>query len=406
MKLTSRGTSALASPLAAALAGCGGGRSGGGTPDGGQTSNAARSRVRRRRHVHHGAVGRPGQPRPAVVGRARRCSPSPSSPTTRWSASTARPARSSPSWPASGRSTAPPSRSPWTRASPAPTAADFTATTAADNINFVADPKNKSPFLGTFLPVGATAKADDAAGTVTITLAQPAPFVLNGLASLPMVCPSGMSDRGLAEGQDGRHRPLRAHRGRAGRPLHLPDPRRLHLGPERRHHRREGPARHRRDEDRRERDAPPPTCCSPATSTRPRSRARTPSGWTPPTCSAPAPPAMVGEQWYNHDDGRETSDPAVRMALTQALDLDELASVATAGPGRPGHHASPRSSPSPAPATRSPASLPGPSDVDAAKDRARPARTLDLPLLQRRGQPRWPPPRSSPCSSGRPQGPT
>ena len=34
---------------------------------------------------------------------------------------------------------------------------------------------------------------------------------------------------------------------------------------------------------------------------------------------------MVGEQWYNHDDGHETTDPAVRMALTQALDLGELA---------------------------------------------------------------------------------
>ena len=53
---------------------------------------------------------------------------------------------------------------------------DFTATTAADNIAYVADPKNKSPYLGTFLPAGATAKADDAAGTVTITLAAPAPF--------------------------------------------------------------------------------------------------------------------------------------------------------------------------------------------------------------------------------------
>ena len=43
----------------------------------------------------------------------------------------------------------------------------------------------------------------------------------------------------------------------------------------------------------------------------------------------------MGEQWYNHNDGHATSDPAVRMGLTQALDLDELASVATAGAGTP-----------------------------------------------------------------------
>src|SRR5262249_40723443 len=64
----------------------------------------------------------------------------------------------------------------------------FTASDVAANIAFVGDPKNKSAFLGTYLPVGAKAKADNASRTVTITLASPAPFVLNGLASLPMVC--------------------------------------------------------------------------------------------------------------------------------------------------------------------------------------------------------------------------
>src|SRR5690606_32487736 len=46
--------------------------------------------------------------------------------------------------------------------------------------------------------------------------------------------------------------------------------------------------------------------------------------------------AVAGEQWYNHAEGHPTSDPAVRMALTQALDLDELANVITAGKGGPG----------------------------------------------------------------------
>ena len=84
---------------------------------------------------------------------------------------------------------------------------DFTATTAADNITYVGDPKNKSAYLGTFLPVGATAKADDAAGTVTITLSQPAPFVLNGLASLPMVCECVLTPHGAAttEGSSATH---------------------------------------------------------------------------------------------------------------------------------------------------------------------------------------------------------
>ena len=44
---------------------------------------------------------------------------------------------------------------------------------------------------------------------------------------------------------------------------------------------------------------------------------------------------LVGEQWYNHADGRATSDPDVRMALTQAVDLTELAGIVTSGRGGP-----------------------------------------------------------------------
>ncbi len=46
-------------------------------------------------------------------------------------------------------------------------------------------------------------------------------------------------------------------------------------------------------------------------------------------------PALQGEQWYNHNDGHATSDPAVRMALTQSLDLAQLESVSTADAGTP-----------------------------------------------------------------------
>jgi peptide/nickel transport system substrate-binding protein len=70
----------------------------------------------------------------------------------------------------------------------------FTPADAAANINYVADPKSKSPFLGVLLPNGSHATADESAGTVTLT-APEAPFVLNGLANLPMVCATGRKDR-------------------------------------------------------------------------------------------------------------------------------------------------------------------------------------------------------------------
>ncbi len=45
--------------------------------------------------------------------------------------------------------------------------------------------------------------------------------------------------------------------------------------------------------------------------------------------------ALVGLQWYNHAEGHPTSDPAVRMALTQAVDLKQLQVAITSGKGAP-----------------------------------------------------------------------
>ena len=209
---------------------------------------------------------------------------------------------------------------------------DFTATTAADNISYVGDPKNKSPYLGAFLPAGASAKADDAAGTVTVTLAQPAPFVLNGFGSLPMVCGSGMKDRSslaattdgtgpyeLTEAVPGDHYTYKIRDGYTWGPdgattaeQGMPDTvvmkiiqnegtsANLLLSGEVNAATIQGPDAKRLDGA---------------------------------DLFSTSTPAMVGEQWYNHNDGHDSSDPAVRMALTQALDLNELASVATAGEG-------------------------------------------------------------------------
>jgi peptide/nickel transport system substrate-binding protein len=211
---------------------------------------------------------------------------------------------------------------------------EFTASTVADNIAFVADPKNKSAYLGTFLPVGATAKADDSAGTVTITLAQPAPFVLNGLASLPMVCESGMKDRKslaattegtgpyvLEEAVPGDHYTYQIRDGYTW-----------------------GPAGATTAEE-----GMPETIVMKIVENEGTAANLLVSGGVNAAqilgpdvkrldaqgMFAAETPALMGEQWYNHDDGHPTSDAAVRMALTQALDLGELASVSTAGAGTP-----------------------------------------------------------------------
>ncbi|HEU5038447.1 MAG TPA: ABC transporter substrate-binding protein [Nocardioides sp.] len=211
---------------------------------------------------------------------------------------------------------------------------DFTATMAADNINYVSDPKNKSPYLGTFIPVGASAKADDAAGTVTITLAQPAPFVLNGLGSLPMVCAQGMADRtSLSDGTDGTgpyelteavpgdHYTYQIRDGYTWGPngattaeKGMPDTIVMKII------QNEGTAANLLLSGE----------VNAATIQGPDAKRLDGAG-----LFSTSTPAMVGEQWYNHNDGHETSDADVRMALTQAVDFDELASVATAGEGGP-----------------------------------------------------------------------
>jgi peptide/nickel transport system substrate-binding protein len=45
---------------------------------------------------------------------------------------------------------------------------------------------------------------------------------------------------------------------------------------------------------------------------------------------------VIGEAWFNQAEGRPAADPAVRLALTQGLDLGQLADVITAGRGGPG----------------------------------------------------------------------
>src|SRR6478736_2563425 len=210
----------------------------------------------------------------------------------------------------------------------------LTATTVADNLAYVGDPKNKSPYLGTFVPVGATAKADDAAGTVTITLAAPAPFVLNGLGSLPMVCDSGMGDRKalddttagtgpyeLTEAVPNDHYTYQIRDGYTWGPNGattaedgMPDTVVMKIIEN------EGTAANLVSTGE----------INAAQVLGPDVKRLDGQG-----LFAAETPALLGEQWYNHGDGHATSDPDVRMGLTQALDLTELASVATAGAGTP-----------------------------------------------------------------------
>ncbi|GAA3801330.1 ABC transporter substrate-binding protein [Nocardioides panacisoli] len=210
----------------------------------------------------------------------------------------------------------------------------LTATDVADNINFVADPKNKSPFLGAFLPPGAKAEADDDAGTLTITLAAPAPFVLQGLANLPIVCAKGLADRDtLADGTDGTG------------PYELTD-----LAPDDQYtyQIRDG---YTWGPDGASTDTKglPDTIVVKIVQNESTAANLLLSGdlnaaivdgpdrkrLDAAGLDAYDITALMGEQWYNQNEGHATSDPEIRKALTQALDLEQLQKVLTSGNGGP-----------------------------------------------------------------------
>lgn len=211
---------------------------------------------------------------------------------------------------------------------------EVTPTLVADNLNFVADPKNQSPFLGTFIPVGAKATGDDAAGTVSLALEAPAPFVLNGLASLPIVCPSGLEDRtSLAQATSGTG-PYELTEAAPGESYTYQIRDDYTWGPNGATTATEGM---------------PDTVVIKITENETTAANLLLSGELNAAqvlgpdakrleaagLYAAETPALIGEQWYNQAEGRPTSDPLVRMALTQALDREELQKVLTSGAGGP-----------------------------------------------------------------------
>ena len=244
----------------------------------------------------------------------------------------------------------------------------FTATDAADNLNYIADPENQSPFLGVFVPAGVQAAADDDSRTVTLTLAGPAPFVLEGLGGVPMVCAGGMSDRTtlasetagtgpyeLTEAVPSDHYTYTKRDGYTWGPdgastdeKGMPDEivvrvignetttANLLLSGDVNASQIIGPDAERLDEQ---------------------------------GLFSAQVTALLGEMFYNHAEGRPGADPAVRKALTQAVDFDQLATILTSGRGGPGTTF----------AASSPAACPGDSVSDAlpAFDLAAAKKTLD-----------------------------
>jgi len=78
------------------------------------------------------------------------------------------------------------------------------ASVVKQNLDFVGNPANKSPLLGLFVPAGATVTAKNGARTVVVATTTPQPFMVQGLALVQMICSKGLADRSLlAHGTSG-----------------------------------------------------------------------------------------------------------------------------------------------------------------------------------------------------------
>lgn len=80
----------------------------------------------------------------------------------------------------------------------------LTASTVAANINYIGNVKNASSRVGVWVPPGATATGDDATGMVTVKSPVPDPFLVTDVGSTEIVCANGLKNRNiLKEGADG-----------------------------------------------------------------------------------------------------------------------------------------------------------------------------------------------------------
>ena len=192
------------------------------------------------------------------------------------------------------------------------------------------NPKNKSPFLGVFIPAGATAKASGS--TVTLTLPSPSPFVLNSISSLPMVCESGMKDRSSLKNQTAGTGPFVLTKATPGVEYVYQVRKGYTWGPDGATTAESGtPAGIDVKIVANETTGANELLSGAVNAVQVLGpdAARLKGAGIPSVDTT----IVIGEQWYNHQSGHLTKDSAVRKALTQGADYSELAKVLTSGKG-------------------------------------------------------------------------
>ncbi|RSM88705.1 ABC transporter substrate-binding protein [Kibdelosporangium aridum] len=209
----------------------------------------------------------------------------------------------------------------------------LTAATVAANISFVGDPKNSSSRIGVYVPPGATATADEAAGTVTVTSPVPHSFLDRAIGQLHIVCDKGMQDRSVLK------------QGASGTGLFkvtevVPGD---HFTLERRKDYAWGPGDWKADQQGLPDRVTLRIVANESTAVNLLLSGEVNAAGVigPDQQRLQAQKtlqrdvmAMFGELWFNQKPGLPGADVAVRRGLTQALDLGQLTQVLTSGTGQ------------------------------------------------------------------------
>lgn len=209
----------------------------------------------------------------------------------------------------------------------------LTATQVADNINFVGDPNNQSPLLGIQVMPGTKATGDDAANTVEVTSGAPDAFLLRNLGTLAIACGKGLTDRSLlAKGQDG-----------TGMFTISDIVANDHYTLKRRTDFAWGPG----NWDTKQKGLPDTVTFKVIQNETTSANLLLSGQLNAAVILGPDQQRLLaqkvfhgqnltplGELWFNEADGHPGADPAVRKALTQALDLAQVGKVLTNGRGQ------------------------------------------------------------------------
>lgn len=206
----------------------------------------------------------------------------------------------------------------------------LTAQTVADNIAFVTDEANGSVLRGVYVPADASAAVEG--NTVTISTPAPSPFLLLNTSRLPIVCDAGLADPSSAES-------VTNGSGLFAVTGSVPND---HYTLERRDGYTWGP-----DDTTSDTAGVPKEIVVSIVTNESTAANQLLSGelniaeisgvdqdrLDQAKLDSTSRSRIAGEMFFNQNPANPTADPAVRAALVQAVNLDDLASVITGGRG-------------------------------------------------------------------------